>query len=464
MTEFAQWQGQHMMQCWSQQAGYDPIPVSKTEGCWIHTTGGKKIFDLRSAHECINLGFNHPKVLAALKSQMDKVIYVTDDFAAEPTGKLARRLAELTPGSPNKRVYFAQSGAAAVEAAIKGARLYQYNQMFQEGGLQKADAPGQYPYPYKIISRYKSWHGSTSGASSVSGDPRRWFQEPLTVPGVVFAPEANAFRPPFGTPEDFVEENLGYIEYMIENEGGSNKVAAVIVEPVVGSNGIIPPPPGYLKGVREICDRWGLLMIVDETMSGMGRTGKLLAIEHDRVEPDIVILGKALGAYCPLTAAIFSEKVSASFENNIFGHGQSYSGHALGCAGALAALEVLVDDGLLREVASKGAYLESKLRSIGANHPCVGDVRGVGLFYTMELVADHDTKTPLRKTTEKYTRTIIKDISDFLLREKNVYVPSDKFGIWVVPPLIVTESEMDWFCEAIDEALDLVDKTLAAGK
>lgn len=464
MTEFSQWQGQHMMQCWSPQAGYDPIPVSRTEGCWIHTTDGKKIFDLRSAHECINLGFNHPKVIAALKSQMDQVIYVTDDFAAEPTGKLARRLAELTPGSPNKRVYFAQSGAAAVEAAIKGARLYQYNQMFQEGGLQKADAPGQYPYPYKIISRYKSWHGSTSGASSVSGDPRRWFQEPLTVPGVVFAPEANAFRPPFGTPENFVEENLGYIEYMIENEGGSNKVAAVIVEPVVGSNGIIPPPPGYLKGVREICDRWGLLMIVDETMSGMGRTGKLLAIEHDGVEPDIIILGKALGAYCPLTAAIFSEKVSASFENNIFGHGQSYSGHALGCAGALAALEVLVDDGLLQEVASKGAYLESKLRSIATNHPCVGDVRGVGLFYTMELVADHDTKTPLRKTTEKYTRTIIKDISDFLFREKNVYVPSDKFGIWVVPPLIVTESEMDWFCEAIDEALDLVDKTLSAGK
>ena len=196
----------------------------------------------------------------------------------------------------------------------------------------------------------------------------------------------------------------------------------------------------------------------------MGRTGKLLAIEHDGVEPDIIILGKALGAYCPLTAAIFSEKVSASFEKNIFGHGQSYSGHALGCAGALAALEVLVDDGLLQEVASKGAYLESKLRSIAANHPCVGDVRGVGLFYTMELVADHDTKTPLRKTTEKYTRTIIKDISDFLFREKNVYVPSDKFGIWVVPPLIVTESEMDWFCEAIDEALDLVDKTLSAGK
>lgn len=450
------------MQCWSSQEGYDPIAVDRTEGCWIHTSDGRRIFDLRSAHECINLGFNHPRVIAALKRQLEQVIYVTDDFATEPTGALARRLAELTPGSSNKRVYFAQSGAAAVEAAIKGARLFQYNRMFHEGGIRHADAPGQYPYPYKIISRYKSWHGSTASASSVSGDPRRWFQEPLTVPGVVFAPEANAFRPPFGTPENYVEENLNYLEYIIENEGGSNKVAAVILEPVVGSNGIIPAPPGYLRGVRDICDRWGLLMIVDETMTGMGRTGKLLAIEHSDVEPDIIIMGKALGAYCPLTATVFSEKVSASFDKHIFGHGQSYSGHALGCAGALAALDVLLEDGVLNDVEKKGQYLESKLRELAEKHSCVGDVRGIGLFFTMELVADRQTKEPLRKTTEKYSRTIVKDVSEFLFKEKNIYVPSDKFGIWVVPPLIVTEQEIDWFCAGIDEALDMVDQRLCS--
>ena len=151
-VDFAQLQASHMMQCWSSQQGYAPIAVDHVEGCWIHTSDGRKIFDLRSAHECINLGFNHPKVIAALKSQLDKVAYVTDDFATEPTGLLARKLAELTPGSPNKRVYFAQSGAAAVEAAIKGARLHQYNRMFHDGGLHQADAPSQYPYPYKIIS------------------------------------------------------------------------------------------------------------------------------------------------------------------------------------------------------------------------------------------------------------------------------------------------------------------------
>jgi taurine---2-oxoglutarate transaminase len=459
-TDFANWQGRHMMQCWSSQAEYAPIPVERAEGCWIHTTDGRRIFDLRSAHECINLGFKHPRIVDALKDQLEKVIYVTDDFATEPTGKLAKRLAELTPGSSSKRVYFAQSGAGAVEAAIKGARLYQYNRMFHEGGLKASDAPGQYPYPYKIISRYKSWHGSTAGAASLSGDPRRWFQEPLTVPGVVFAPEANAFRPPFGGPDTFVEENLNYLEYLIENEGGNNKVAAVIVEPVVGSNGIIPAPPGYLAGVRAICDRWDLLMIIDETMTGMGRTGKLLAIEHSGVEPDIIILGKALGAYCPLTAAIFSEKVSASFEKNIFGHGQSYSGHALGCAGALAALDFLLEDQFLETVQSKGQYLESKLRCLADKHPCVGDVRGMGLFYTMELVSDRASNTPLRKTTEKYTSTIIREVSEFLFKEKDVYVPTDKFGIWVVPPLIVSESEMDWFTDAIDVALDFVDARL----
>lgn len=461
LPEFAIHQSRHLMQCWSAQRGYTPIAVERADGCWIETTDGRRIFDLRSGHECINLGFRHPRVIAALEAQMQKVVYVTDDFATEPTGRLARRLAELTPGSPAKRVFFGQSGAAAVEAAIKAARQHQYIRMFHEGGLAHAAAPGQYPYPYKIVSRYKSWHGSTATAASASGDPRRWFQEPLTVPGIVFAPEADAFRPPFGSPETFVAENLRYLEHIIENEGGSNKVAAVLVEAMVGSNGIIPPPPGSLEGIREICDRHGLLLIVDETMSGMGRTGRLFACEHAGIEPDIMILGKALGAACPLSAAIFSERVASSFDEHIFGHGQSYSGHALACAGAMAALDVLLEDGFLEGVRQKGRYLEARLRDLATRHPCVGDVRGLGLFWTMELVATPQGREPLRRTTEKYTPTVVKEAAEFLLREKNIYVPTDKFGIWVVPPLVVTEDEIDWFCAGIDEALDLVDRRLA---
>lgn len=445
------------MQCWSAQQGYDPIPVKETKGCWIHTMNGRRIFDLRSAHECINLGFNHPKVLQAMRDQMEKVIYVTDDFATAPTAALAQRLAELAPGGPNKKVFLSQSGAAAVEAAIKAARFYKYNTVLK-GGAGTTDAPMQYPFPYKIISRYRSWHGSTSGASSVSGDPRRWFQEPFTVPGVVFAPEANAYRSPFGTGPEATRANLEYVDYLIEQEGGGNKVAAMIIEPVVGSNGIIPPPEGYMRGLRDLCDKWGLLLIADETMTGMGRTGKMFAIEHYGIEPDIIVLGKALGTYCPLAATIFSEEISRSFDTNIFGHGQSFSGHALGCAAALASLEVLIEDGLLAEVSYKGSYLGAKLHELAARHPSVGDVRGIGLFWTLELVKNRETREPLRKFTEKYDRTIVGKLADFLLNERNVYVPSDKFGIWVVPPLIVTHEEIDFLVAAIDAALEISDK------
>ena len=187
--DFSQLQQRHVMQSWSTQEDYKPIPVQSTEGCWIHTTDGRKIFDLRSAHECINIGFRHPKVLQTMREQMEKVVYLTDDFSTEPTAKLAQKLAEVSPGSVNKRVWFAQSGAAAVEGALKGARLYKYNQMM-ERGLTPESGKHSYPYPYKIISRYRSWHGATTAAASVSGDPRRWFQEPFVMPGVVFGPDS----------------------------------------------------------------------------------------------------------------------------------------------------------------------------------------------------------------------------------------------------------------------------------
>jgi taurine---2-oxoglutarate transaminase len=452
-SEISALQSRHTIQCWSSQAGYAPVAVKSASGCWIHTHDGRKIFDLRSAHECVNLGFNHPKVIAALKRQMDEVIYVTDDFATEPTARLSQKLAELTPGSPEKKVYYSQSGSAAVEAAIKAARLYQYNRVFGEQGA--VDAPGQYPYPYKIISRYQSWHGATAGAASASGDPRRWFQEPLTVPGVVFAPDANPYRPHFSS----LDQHLAYLDHMIEQEGGRNKVAAFLLEAIVGSNGIIVPPDGYLEGIRDLCDRWDLVMIVDETMTGMGRTGKWLAIEHWNVVPDIIVMGKALGAYCPLAATILSEKIARSFDHRLFGHGQSYSGHALACAGALAGIDALLNDGLLEHARVTGERLGKRLIELGARFPCVGDVRGLGLFWTMEMVMPGSQK-PLRRATEKYEETIVKKVSDYLFRERDVYVPSDKFGLWIVPPLIVTDEEIDFLMDALEAALNFAESLL----
>ena len=460
IDDFAALQARHLMQCWSAQRDYAPIAVDHADGCWIHTTDGRRIFDLRSAHECINLGFRHPKVLAAMRAQMDKVVYVTDDFATEPTARLAARLAELAPGSAGKRVFFSQSGAAAIEAAIKGARQHCYVAALG-GRATHVDAPQQYPYPYKIISRYRSWHGVTAGAASASGDPRRWFQEPFALPGIVFAPDAYAYRSPFGEGEAATRANLAYLDYVIEQEGGNNKVAALLVETVVGSNGIIPPPPGYLAGLRALCDRWGILLIADETMTGMGRTGRMFAFEHYGIEPDVIVLGKALGVYCPMAATIFSAKVARTFDEHIFGHGQSFSGHALGAAAALASIDVLHEEGLLERTRELGEYLGEKLGALKARHACIGDVRGIGLFWTLELVRDRATREPLRRATEKYQRTIVRDVSEFLFRERDIYVPSDKFGIWIVPPLVVTREELDWVCAAIDDALGLADRLLA---
>jgi len=456
-------QAAHVMQCWAAQGDYTPIPVKRTEGCWIITPDGRRIFDLRSAHESSNIGFNHPRVLTAMREQMEKIVYVTDDFATEPTARLAARLASLSPGGPNKKIFFSQSGAAAVEAAVKGARLAQYNRLFHGNGLP-ADAPRQYPLPFKIISRYKSWHGATAGAGSVSGDPRRWFQEPFTDPGVVFAPEANSDRPMFGGGSGEVDRHLEYLDYLIEHEGGRGRVAAMIVEPVAGSNGIIPAPPGYLQGIRNLCDKWGLFMIVDETMTGMGRTGRLFAVEHDGVVPDILIMGKALGAYCPLAATIFSESVAREFEAHIFGHGQSFAAHALSCAAALASLEVVSEPGFLDEVTRKGIRLGKQLDDIASRHRYIATVRGLGLFWTIELRKDTDAGVPLRKFTQKYETGVMQRISRYLLEEKNIYVPGDKFGIWIVPPLVVSDDEIDWLTEALDDTLTMADRWLSVAQ
>ncbi|HIL68872.1 MAG TPA: aspartate aminotransferase family protein, partial [Verrucomicrobia bacterium] len=440
---FEELHADHVMQCWGVQGNYKPIPVVSADGCWLKTADGRRIFDLRSAHECINLGFRHPKIIEAMKAQMEKVIYVTDDFATESTSLLAEKLAKLVPGAPNKKVWFGQSGAGAVEAALKGARFYQYNR-FVRRGAGNLEPAMQYPYPYKIISRYRSWHGSTTGAASVSGDPRRWFIEPFVMPGVKHAPDAFCYRCALGRePEDCGVACADYLEYMIEMEGGDKKIAAVIVEPVVGSNGIIPPPPEYFPKLRKICDRHGLLLIVDETMTGFGRTGKMFAIDHYGIEPDILVMGKALGVYCPVAATIFSGKVAEAFDENVFGHGQSFSGHALGSAAALAGLEILTAPGFLEEVTRKGQYLGEQLQKLSDHHPSIGDVRGLGLFWTLELVKNRKTKEPFARPADKYAETVIRKISRFLLDEKNLYIPADKFGIWIVPPLIVNEDELD---------------------
>ncbi len=268
--DFAALQARHLMQCWSAQRDYAPIAVDFAEGCWIHTTDGRRIFDLRSAHECINLGFRHPKVLAAMRAQMDKVVYVTDDFATEPTARLARRLAELAPGSPDKRVYFSQSGAAAIEAAIKGARQHRYvaalgraTRAHRRAAAVSVSVQDHLALPLVARRDRRRSVGERRSAPLVPGAARRCPAScSRRMPTRTGRPSAKA--------RAATQANLAYLDYLIEQEGGNNKVAAMLVETVVGSNGIIPPPEGYLPGLRALCDRWGILLIVDETMTGHG--------------------------------------------------------------------------------------------------------------------------------------------------------------------------------------------------
>lgn len=445
----------HVLQCWSSGLGFNPVEISHTEGCYIYTKDGKKIFDLRSAHECANIGFNHPMVIQAMIQQMNHSVYVTDDFIADSTAKLAQKLSDLTPGSDQKKVWFGQSGAASVEAALKAARFYKYRQVFHEN--RESFDPTTYPYPYKIVSRYRSWHGSTTGALSASGDPRRWFAEPMVQPGYIFGPEVYPYRSLFDNDEDGLK-SASYLRHMVEMEGGREYVAAVLVEPVVGSNGIIPAPKPYMKAIRQLCDDFDLIMIVDETMTGMGRTGRFLAIEHYDVIPDIVVMGKALGMYSPISAAIMNEKVWKTFDHAPFGHGQSYTGHALGSAAALASIQVIEDENLLNHTVEMGEYLEGKLLALKVKHPSVGEIRGLGLMYTMELVLNQERRTPVRKVNQKYHPNPVKDFAEYMLREKNIYLPSDKFGIWITPPLIVSKEEIDMLIEAFDDGLYITDK------
>ena len=446
----------HVLQCWGTQKEYRPIEVEKAEGCWIYTKDGRRIFDLRSAHECINLGFNHPHVIQAITDQMAKVTYVTDDFATDVTAQLAQKIVSLCPGSDDKKVWFGQSGAAAVEAALKVARMVGYGRVLSLDSRQTSAKHGQltspyYPYPYKIISRYRSWHGSTMGALSVSGDPRRWFSEPIVMPGVVHAPETYPYQSVFDDDPDGLKA-ADYIIHMIEMEGGADFVAAVLLEAVVGSNGIIPTPKAYMQRVAHYCKANNILLIIDETMTGMGRTGSFLAIEEFDIEPDILIMGKALGAYIPNSCIVLSEEVASFFDENVFGHGQSYSGHALAAAASLASIHVLEEE-VLPELAEKSHYLKKGLESLSSRFKHVGELRGIGMMWTMELVKDPLTRTNFRSFNQKYQSTPINKLGKYLLNECGVYTPTDKFGLWIVPPLVVSFQEIDWLLIQLEKGL-----------
>lgn len=418
---------------WSIQSQVNPIPVTKAEGVYFWDAEGKRYLDFSSQLMNTNIGNQHPKVVKAVQEQAAELCFVHPGNATKPRGLLGKKLAEVTPGSLRK-TFFALGGAEANENAIKIARFY----------------TGR----HKILARYRSYHGATHGAIALTGDYRRNAVEPV-MPGGVHFLDPYCYRCPFGQKVETCKRAcIKHLEEIISYEG-ADKIAAIMMEGVTGSNGLIVPPDDYWPRVREICDKHGILLISDEVMSGWGRTGKWFAVDNWNVAPDIITTAKGItSGYVPLGAVIVSEEIAKFFDDKYLFAGLTYSGHALACAAALATIEVYEEDGLIDNSATLGKYLGEALEDIKERHPSVGDVRYIGLFSVIELVANQGTKEPfspevmadVRKTLLKhglFTFIMVKDIGTM---------------IFVVPPLCISQEELDEGLSLVEKALEVADK------
>lgn len=424
--EIIQLNRQYTFFSWSVQSAVNPIPVTRAEGIYFWDADGKRYIDFSSQLMNMNIGHQHPKVVGAIQEQASQLCFVHPGLATEARGKLGKKISEVAPGHLNK-TFFCLGGAEANENAIKLARLYTGRN--------------------KILARYRSYHGATHGAMALTGDYRRLAVEP-TMPGAVHFLDPYCYRCPFGwTRETCHRECISHIEEIIQYEGPDH-IAAIIMEGVTGSNGLIVPPDEYWPRVREICDKYGILLISDEVMSGWGRTGKWFAVDNWEVVPDMITTAKGLtSGYVPLGAVIVSDDIAEYFEDKMLWAGLTYSGHALACAAGLATLEVYQEDGLIENAVKVGRYLGERLEAIKLSHPSVGEVRYIGLFSALEIVKNRETKEPIDPLTEvaKY------------LKEHGLFTFVFHNMLFIVPPLCITEGQLDEGLEIIEQGLLITD-------
>ena len=421
---------------WSVQGQVRPIPVERAEGVYFWDTNGKRYLDFSSQLMNTNIGHQHPKVVKAIQEQAAKLCFVHPGNATDVRGLLGKKLAEVTPGNL-KKTFFTLGGAEANENAIKIARFY----------------TGR----HKILARYRSYHGATHGSIALTGDYRRLAVEPA-MPGAVHFLDPFCYRCPFGQkPESCKRECISHVEEVIKYEG-PDKVAAIIMEGVTGSNGLIVPPDDYWRRIREICNKYGILLISDEVMSGWGRTGKWFAVDHWNVTPDIITTAKGItSGYVPLGAVIVSEPIAKFFDDKYLYAGLTYNGHALACAAALATIEVYVEDHLIENAAEVGKYLGEALEDIKTKHASVGDVRYIGLFSTIELVANQGTK-------EIFAQSVMAEVGK-VLRQNGLFtfIMANNMGsmVFVVPPLCITKEQLNEGLAIVEKALEVADKVVA---
>jgi taurine--2-oxoglutarate transaminase len=426
---------EHVFGTWAYQSEVDPTHVVEGDGARFVDADGNEFIDLSAQLMCSNLGHSADQVAEAIAEQAATGAYFAPGFTTDVRAKLGRKLAEVTPGDLTK-TFFSTSGTEAIEAAIKIARLY----------------TGK----HKILSRYRSYHGATYGSISVTGDPRRLFAEP-GIPGTIKAPDPYAY----GSTLDPME-SLAYIDEMLTLEGDT--VAAVLVEPIVGSNGILVPPDDYLPRLKSIAHDHDALLICDEVMSGFGRTGEWFASDLFDVTPDIMTMAKGLtGAYQPLGATTVTPEIADHFEDNLFCHGHTYAGHPVACAAGLAAVQTYEDEGLIERARDVGAYLGDRLVELADDHPSMGDVRGVGLFRGLELTKHPDRRVPFASRDDKLSpdSTVVDEVSA-AAREQGVYLLNIINTLILAPPLVVSKAEIDEGLAVLDDALDHADAAMEA--
>jgi taurine--2-oxoglutarate transaminase len=427
----------YLIHSWSVQSALAPIPVAGGEGRYFWDYEGKRYLDFASQLVNLALGHQHPKLVAAIKEQADRLCTIAPSVANDKRSELARLVAECMPGDLN-RTFFTNGGADANENAVKLARW----------------VTGR----HKIVARYRSYHGATAGAITLTGDPRRWFAEP-GLPGIVRMFDPYTYRCPAGHPDPCPVCSGGpHLEEILMYEGPQT-VAAVMLETVTGTNGIIVPPDGYLQSIREVCDRHGILLILDEVMAGWGRTGRWFGCDNWDVVPDIITTAKGINSgYVPLGAMTVRDHVYDAIEDRYFAGGLTYSGHPLACATGVASIEAFREEGVVENAAAMGDYLGEALPRLAQRHPSIGEVRGLGLFWGLELVRNRQTHEPLvpfnagGEAADPITR-----ITKACL-ERGLY-PFVHWNVFAItPPLNITREELDEGLEILDDVLAIADE------
>ncbi len=423
---------------WRFQKNWRPVHVVDAEGCFFTDAGGKKYLDFSAQLMCVTLGYKNQAVIKAIEEQARKLAYIAPGFTTDVRAELSTLLLDVLPSGLEK-FFFATSGTEANEAAFKIARLYTGKT--------------------KIISRYHSYHGSTMGSLAATGDPRRWAMEPAgKIPGVIFAPEVNCYRCPIRHTYPSCDiACVDYIGHMIENE---SDVAAVIVEPVVGTNGVLVPPGEYMPRLRQICDRYNILLIADEVMTGWGRTGKWFAVDHWNVKPDILTTAKGITtAYVPLGLCATTKKIGDFFDDHYFSHGHTYEAHPLTLAPAIASIQEYKRLHLIERANELGGYLGQRLQALRDKHPSIGDVRGIGMFWAVELVKDRTTKEPFNTYTDKVSGIplLVDKVAAEMMRN-GLFIQAWVSHFVIAPPLIITKEEIDLGIKILDGALETADK------